>query len=148
ETTHPQDAASYHPNTRSVYPVGLGGAWFGLEHVAHGIDFGSGFGQRPDWLDEAVAACRGLLEGKTVISDPGGAYHFADLRHAPLPIQKRLPIMIGTAGRRRPCARWLATPTCGTPWVLSRRLRTRWKCSGVTATPSVVTSRRSSLRSG
>ena len=43
--------------------LGIGGAWFDLEHQAHGIDFGSGFGQRLDWLDEAeidlaiVTAC-------------------------------------------------------------------------------------------
>ena len=41
-------------NGRAI--AGLGGAWFDLEHQAHGIDFGSGFGQRLDWLDESVAA--------------------------------------------------------------------------------------------
>ena len=35
--------------------LGLGGAWFEAEHRAFGIDFGSGFGQRLDWLAEAVA---------------------------------------------------------------------------------------------
>ena len=38
--------------------LGIGGAWFEHEHTAHGIDFGSGFGQRLDWLDESVAAMR------------------------------------------------------------------------------------------
>ena len=57
------------------------------EHTAHGIDFGSGFGQRLDWLDEAVAAMRGVLDGKPVTSQPGGHYAFDDLRHSPLPIQ-------------------------------------------------------------
>ena len=28
--------------------LGIGGAWMDLEHQAHGIDFGSGFGQRLD----------------------------------------------------------------------------------------------------
>src|SRR6187397_1868843 len=32
--------------------LGIGGAWFDLEHEAHGIDCGSGFGQRLDCLDE------------------------------------------------------------------------------------------------
>ena len=36
--------------------LGIGGAWFEYEHTAHGMDFGSGFGQRLDWLDEATAA--------------------------------------------------------------------------------------------
>src|SRR3954470_12365163 len=35
--------------------AGMGGAWMDLEHEAHGIEFGSGFGQRLDWLDESVA---------------------------------------------------------------------------------------------
>ncbi len=60
--------------------LGLGGAWFDLEHQAHGIDFGSGFGQRLDWLDESVAAIRRLLDGETVTSEPGGHYPFDDLR--------------------------------------------------------------------
>jgi alkanesulfonate monooxygenase SsuD/methylene tetrahydromethanopterin reductase-like flavin-dependent oxidoreductase (luciferase family) len=81
--------------------LGLGGAWFELEHQAHGIDFGSGFGQRLDWLDESVAACRGLLGGETVTSQPGGAYRFDELRHQPLPIQGRLPIMIGGSGEKK-----------------------------------------------
>ena len=38
---------------------GLGGAWFEDEHRAFGIDFGSGFGQRLDWLAEAVAGGAG-----------------------------------------------------------------------------------------
>src|SRR6186997_3196117 len=46
--------------------VGIGGAWFDLEHEAHGIDFGSGFGQRLDWLDEAVGAMRTVLDGGSV----------------------------------------------------------------------------------
>ena len=46
--------------------LGLGGAWFEPEHRAFGIDFGSGFGQRLDWLAEAVPAVRALLDGETV----------------------------------------------------------------------------------
>ncbi len=71
------------------------------EHTAHGIDFGSGFGQRLDWLDESVAAIVPLLAGQSVTSAPGGRYHFDDLRHHPLPIQAHLPIMIGGSGEKK-----------------------------------------------
>ncbi len=71
------------------------------EHRAHGIDFGSGFGQRLDWLDEAVAALRPLLDGETVTSTRDGHYAFNDLRHHPLPIQAHLPIMIGGSGEKK-----------------------------------------------
>jgi alkanesulfonate monooxygenase SsuD/methylene tetrahydromethanopterin reductase-like flavin-dependent oxidoreductase (luciferase family) len=81
--------------------LGIGGAWFDLEHEAHGIDFGSGFGQRLDWLDESVGAIRTVFDGGSVTSPPGGHYAFKDLRHSPLPIQKRLPIMIGGSGEKK-----------------------------------------------
>lgn len=81
--------------------LGLGGAWFDLEHQAHGIDFGTGFGQRLDWLDEAVGAIRALLEGRTVTSEPGGRYAFDGLVHHPTPVQARLPIMIGGSGEKK-----------------------------------------------
>ena len=81
--------------------LGVGGAWFDLEHQAHGIEFGSGFGQRLDWLDESVGAMRAVLDGQSVTSRPGSHYAFDDLRHQPLPIQPRLPIMIGGSGEKK-----------------------------------------------
>jgi alkanesulfonate monooxygenase SsuD/methylene tetrahydromethanopterin reductase-like flavin-dependent oxidoreductase (luciferase family) len=81
--------------------LGVGGAWMELEHKAHGIDFGSGFGQRLDWMDESVAAMRAVLDGRPVTSPPGGHYAFDDLRHHPLPVQRHLPIMIGGAGEKK-----------------------------------------------
>ncbi|MBA2571008.1 MAG: LLM class flavin-dependent oxidoreductase [Chloroflexi bacterium] len=80
--------------------LGIGGAWFELEHEAHGIEFGSGFGQRLDWLDESVGAMRALLDGQTVDRD-GPRYRFSGLRHQPAPIQSRLPIMIGGSGEKK-----------------------------------------------
>jgi alkanesulfonate monooxygenase SsuD/methylene tetrahydromethanopterin reductase-like flavin-dependent oxidoreductase (luciferase family) len=81
--------------------LGIGGAWMELEHQAHGIDFGSGFGQRLDWLDESVGALRALLAGETVTSAPGGRYAFDGLVHHPTPVQPRLPIMIGGSGEKK-----------------------------------------------
>ena len=81
--------------------LGIGGAWMELEHQAHGIEFGTGFGQRLDWLDESVGAIRAVLDGQHVTSEPGGHYAFDHLVHAPLPVQKRLPIMIGGSGEKK-----------------------------------------------
>jgi alkanesulfonate monooxygenase SsuD/methylene tetrahydromethanopterin reductase-like flavin-dependent oxidoreductase (luciferase family) len=81
--------------------LGIGGAWMEPEHTAHGIEFGTGFGQRLDWLDESVAAMRDLLDGKAVTSAAGGHYQFDDLRHHPLPVQPHLPIMIGGSGEKK-----------------------------------------------
>ena len=81
--------------------LGIGGAWMELEHQAHGIDFGSGFGQRLDWLDESVAAMRTVLDGGEVTSPDGGHYAFDGLRQLPVPVQRRLPIMIGGSGEKK-----------------------------------------------
>jgi alkanesulfonate monooxygenase SsuD/methylene tetrahydromethanopterin reductase-like flavin-dependent oxidoreductase (luciferase family) len=81
--------------------LGIGGAWMEPEHTAHGIEFGSGFGQRLDWLDESVGAMRRMLDGESVTSEPGSHYAFSDLRHSPLPVQKHLPIMIGGGGEKK-----------------------------------------------
>ena len=81
--------------------LGVGGAWFDLEHEAHGIEFGTSIGQRLDWMDESVGAMRALLDGKEVTSEPGGHYSFDHLRHLPRPIQPRLPILIGGSGEKK-----------------------------------------------
>ena len=81
--------------------LGLGGAWFELEHREFGIDFGTSVGQRLDWLDESVAAIRALTSGEHVTSAAGAHYSFSDLSINPLPVQKRLPILIGGNGRTK-----------------------------------------------
>jgi alkanesulfonate monooxygenase SsuD/methylene tetrahydromethanopterin reductase-like flavin-dependent oxidoreductase (luciferase family) len=81
--------------------LGLGGAWFELEHQAYGIDFGRSVGERLDWMDEAVAALRELVAGGEVSSPPEGRYHFDHLRIDPPAVQARLPIMIGGGGEKK-----------------------------------------------
>ena len=80
---------------------GLGGAWFEYEHTRHGLDFGRSPGQRLDWLDEAVAAVRTILDGGSVTSPADGHYQFDDLRQDPLPLQQHLPLMIGGSGEKK-----------------------------------------------
>jgi alkanesulfonate monooxygenase SsuD/methylene tetrahydromethanopterin reductase-like flavin-dependent oxidoreductase (luciferase family) len=81
--------------------LGLGGAWNEPEHRAHGIEFGSGFGQRLDWLDESVGAIRRVIDGESVTSEAGSHYAFEDLRHQPSTVQRHLPIMIGGSGEKK-----------------------------------------------
>jgi alkanesulfonate monooxygenase SsuD/methylene tetrahydromethanopterin reductase-like flavin-dependent oxidoreductase (luciferase family) len=80
--------------------LGIGGAWFETEHKAMGINFGSGFGERLDWLDEAVELMRGMLhEAETTAR--GRFYHATNARNDPPPVQKNLPILIGGDGEKK-----------------------------------------------
>lgn len=80
--------------------LGIGAAWFELEHRQFGLEFGSGFGERLDWLAEAVPAMRTLVDGGEVTSSDG-RYQFDGLRIFPPPVQDHLPIMIGGGGERK-----------------------------------------------
>jgi alkanesulfonate monooxygenase SsuD/methylene tetrahydromethanopterin reductase-like flavin-dependent oxidoreductase (luciferase family) len=80
--------------------LGLGGGWFEREHAAYGIDFGSGFGDRLDRLDESTGVIRRLLDGERV-DHTGRSYRLHDALVAPRPLQDRLPILIGGSGPTR-----------------------------------------------
>jgi alkanesulfonate monooxygenase SsuD/methylene tetrahydromethanopterin reductase-like flavin-dependent oxidoreductase (luciferase family) len=80
--------------------LGIGGAWFEREHEAYGIDFGSGFGERLDWLDEAVEVMRAMLHGEEATAR-GPRYHAKNVRNDPPPIQAHLPILIGGDGEKK-----------------------------------------------
>jgi alkanesulfonate monooxygenase SsuD/methylene tetrahydromethanopterin reductase-like flavin-dependent oxidoreductase (luciferase family) len=81
--------------------LGIGGAWFGREHEAFGIDFRSGFGERLDALDEAVMLMRRLLDGERIARHDGRFYRFVDALCEPRPVQPRLPILIGGSGPKK-----------------------------------------------
>src|SRR4029453_7433716 len=80
--------------------LGIGGAWFEREHEAFGIEFGSGFGERLDWLDEAVELMRPMVRGEEATAR-GPRYHAHYVRNDPQPIQARLPILIGGGGEKK-----------------------------------------------
>ena len=80
--------------------LGIGGAWFETEHTAFGIEFGSGFGERLDWFDEAVELIRAMLPGGPA-SARGRFYQAKDVLNNPPPVQAHLPIMIGGSGERK-----------------------------------------------
>lgn len=82
------------------FVLGLGGGWFAREHEAFGLDFGSGFGERLDRLEEATGLIRRLLVGETVTHE-GRFYRMRDALCAPRPLQARLPILIGGSGRTK-----------------------------------------------
>jgi alkanesulfonate monooxygenase SsuD/methylene tetrahydromethanopterin reductase-like flavin-dependent oxidoreductase (luciferase family) len=86
-------------NGRAI--LGIGGAWFEREHEAYGLEFGSGFGERLDWLDEAVELMRDMLGGKHQGTARGPRYKATNVRNDPPPIQKRLPILIGGDGEKK-----------------------------------------------
>jgi alkanesulfonate monooxygenase SsuD/methylene tetrahydromethanopterin reductase-like flavin-dependent oxidoreductase (luciferase family) len=83
--------------------LGLGGAWFEYEHAAHGLDFGSVFGQRLDWFVEAVEGITGMLAGRSITSAGDGRYQFQALEHQPLPYRGAgtMPLMIGGGGEKK-----------------------------------------------
>ena len=82
------------------FVLGIGGAWFEREHDAFGLDFGSGFGERLDRLEEAVGLIERLLAGE-LVTHHGRFYDMVDGLCRPLPVQQRLPILIGGSGREK-----------------------------------------------
>ena len=84
-------------NGRAV--LGIGGAWFENEHRAYGIEFGGSPGERLRWLEEAVKIMRGMLHGEEPSGDRFYTTHA--VRNDPMPLQDRLPILIGGGGEKR-----------------------------------------------
>ena len=79
--------------------LGIGGAWFETEHTGFGLEFGSGFPERLRWLSEALPIMRGMLHGERPTAS-GPRYSAKAVRNDPLPVQERLPILIGGGGEQ------------------------------------------------
>jgi F420-dependent oxidoreductase-like protein len=123
--------------------LGIGGAWFGREHDAYGIDFGSGFGERLDRLDESVSLLRRLLDGERIADHAGRFYRMHDALVEPRPVQARLPILIGGSGPQktlRTTARYAdAWNTGGTVEELRKKDATlRERCAEVGRNPDEI----------
>jgi alkanesulfonate monooxygenase SsuD/methylene tetrahydromethanopterin reductase-like flavin-dependent oxidoreductase (luciferase family) len=80
--------------------LGMGAGWFRREHEAFGLDFGAGFGERLDRLEEAITLIERLLAGERVTHE-GGFYRMVDALCEPRPLQSRVPILIGGSGREK-----------------------------------------------
>jgi F420-dependent oxidoreductase-like protein len=80
--------------------LGIGAAWYDVEHKALGVDFPVG-AERLDMLEEAVQICRAMFTGDDV-SFEGAHFHLDHARNLPRPVQAGGPrIMIGGGGEKR-----------------------------------------------
>jgi F420-dependent oxidoreductase-like protein len=80
--------------------LGIGGAWYDVEHQGLGVDYPSDR-VRLDMLEEAVQVCRAMFTGDDV-SFSGTHYRLDHARNLPRPVQAGGPkIMIGGGGEKR-----------------------------------------------
>jgi F420-dependent oxidoreductase-like protein len=80
--------------------LGVGGAWYDVEHQALGVDYPADR-VRLDMLEEAVQICRAMFTGDDV-SFSGTHFRLDHARNLPRPVQASGPkIMIGGGGEKR-----------------------------------------------
>ena len=80
--------------------LGIGGAWYDVEHRGLGVDYPSD-GVRLDMLSEAVQICRSMFTGDDVSFD-GNHYRLDHARNLPRPVRPGGPkILIGGGGEKR-----------------------------------------------
>jgi F420-dependent oxidoreductase-like protein len=80
--------------------LGIGGAWYEIEHQALGVGYPSDR-VRLDMLEEAVQVCRAMFTEDDV-SFTGSHYRLDHARNLPRPVQEGGPkIMIGGGGEKR-----------------------------------------------
>ena len=79
--------------------LGIGGAWFEEEHLAYGLEFGSGFPERLRWLGEALPIMRGMLHGERPTA-AGPRYSATASGTTRRRSRKRLPLLVGGGGEQ------------------------------------------------
>ena len=79
--------------------LGMGAAWYEIEHQQYGIPFPR-IGVRMDMLDEACRIMRSLWTQETTTFE-GRHFQLKNARLEPKPLQEHLPLVIGGAGERR-----------------------------------------------
>jgi alkanesulfonate monooxygenase SsuD/methylene tetrahydromethanopterin reductase-like flavin-dependent oxidoreductase (luciferase family) len=79
--------------------LGIGAAWFEIEHEAFGFEYGASPGERLRWLGQALPIIRGMLDGTEPSAPEGSRYHARAVRNDPPPLH-RIPLMIGGSGRK------------------------------------------------
>ena len=127
--------------------LGLGGGWFEREHEAFGIDFGTGFGERLDRLDEAARLIRRLLDGETVTHDGSLLLDARSRCASRAPSRRGCRSSSAAQGRPRRCGRRLRSPTSGTATGRPSGSRRSARSCASAARRSAARSTRSSGRS-
>src|SRR3954452_19023033 len=79
--------------------LGMGAAWFELEHEQYGIPFPR-IGVRMDMLDEAAHVLRGLWTNERT-TFAGRHFQLDNAMAEQKPLQERLPLWVGGSGERR-----------------------------------------------
>jgi alkanesulfonate monooxygenase SsuD/methylene tetrahydromethanopterin reductase-like flavin-dependent oxidoreductase (luciferase family) len=79
--------------------LGIGAAWYELEHEQYGIPFPR-IGVRMDMLDEAAHVLRGLWTNERT-TFAGKHFQLRDAMAEPKPLQEHLPLWVGGSGERR-----------------------------------------------
>jgi F420-dependent oxidoreductase-like protein len=104
--------------------LGLGAGWQENEHDSYGIPLGT-IGERMDRFEEAVEVIESLLRRPRTTFE-GKYYQLTDAPNQPVPVQERLPILIGGGGEKRTlriAARWADEwNTWSTPDVLAGKI--------------------------
>jgi F420-dependent oxidoreductase-like protein len=123
--------------------LGLGAAWYGVEHEGLGFDFPPA-GERLDRLEEALQICRAMFREEEPSFD-GRYYRIREARNVPHPVQPGgPPILVGGGGEKRTLqlvARYadMANIVGDVPTIAHKIDVLRGHCKAVGRDPSEVT---------